>query len=573
MNVNERTKTRWKYLRPLIATVLLVGGSFQIAKPILAQVVTPTPTPAGTEISNTATATYEDPNTPGIPINATSNTVVIQIAEVAGITVTPAGVPTDVNGGTVQPGDIVNYDFTVTNVGNDPTTIFIPGTATVTNGTPGTLQYSIDSGQTFTDVPAAGVTTDSIPVNGTVVVRVPVTVSLAATPNSQVSVVLGDTGPNDNSPATQNQPDATDTAGANEVRTIDNQGTTGGDASANPPANGEREASAVQSVTVGALADIVNGPNGQAGALGPDGTTNTDFTNASTTVPPGTPPGTPIDPAPTTITNTIQNNSATDPALVSLLPTPPTDPASLPDGTLVTITVSPTETATYSYNPATGFIYVSGQGTSPTDPPEFAPIPPGQPANYQVTIDLPANTPQLVGYPVPITAFIDNNGDGLPTAGEPANITIDRIFTGFLSLLKEARILAADATTELVPFTTDTALLSAQTAPGNIIEYRITYANVAPAVDLAATGSVNLTANNLVITENGTTNGNNWALDNNGDSLLDTINITGTAVDSRNGTIATTPAGDGPDVTQYVNTVGLVPSGETGTFIFRRRLQ
>jgi hypothetical protein len=139
--------------------------------------------------------------------------------------------------------------------------------------------------------------------------------------------------------------------------------------------------------------------------------------------------------------------------------------------------------------------------------------------------------------------------------------------------LKEARILAADATTELVPFTTDTALLSAQTAPGNIIEYRITYANVAPAVDLAATGSVNLTANNLVITENGTTNANNWALDNNGDSLLDTINITGTAVDSRNGTIATTPAGDGPDVTQYVNTVGLVPSGETGTFIFRRRLQ
>ena len=165
MNVNERTKTRWKYLRPLIATVLLVGGSFQIAKPILAQVVTPTPTPAGTEISNTATATYEDPNTPGIPINATSNTVVIQIAEVAGITVTPAGVPTDVNGGTVQPGDIVNYDFTVTNVGNDPTTIFIPGTATVTNGTPGTLQYSIDGGQTFTDVPVAGVTTDSIPVN------------------------------------------------------------------------------------------------------------------------------------------------------------------------------------------------------------------------------------------------------------------------------------------------------------------------------------------------------------------------------------------------------------------------
>src|SRR3712207_3028135 len=49
-------------------------------------------TAAGTSISNTATATYNDPNNPGQTLNATSNTVSITIAEVAGITVTPSAV-------------------------------------------------------------------------------------------------------------------------------------------------------------------------------------------------------------------------------------------------------------------------------------------------------------------------------------------------------------------------------------------------------------------------------------------------------------------------------------------------
>ncbi|MBW4544270.1 MAG: hypothetical protein KME25_07500 [Symplocastrum torsivum CPER-KK1] len=572
--MNGLAKKRWKYARPLITTALLVSGIFQLAKPVLAQVATPAP--PGTEISNTATATYEDPANPGVAINATSNTVVIQIAEVAGITVTPADVPTtDVNGGTVQPGNIVNYDFTVTNVGNDPTTIFIPGTATVTNGTAGTLQYSTD-GVNFTDVPAAGVATPSINPGATVIVRVPVTVNLNAQPEDEVTVVLGNTGPNDNSAATQNQPDADGTDGADEVRTIDNVGTANGDASPAAPANREREASASQSVTVGALVAILNAPDNAPEAVGPDGTTDTDFTNASTTVPPGIPQDTPANPEPRTITNTVQNSSTTDPVIISLLPTPPANPGDLPLGTVVTITIPTTgDIARYTYT-ATGFEFVEGTGTSATDPPKLTLQPNGSPdatADYQVTIDLPANTPQLTGYPVPITAFTDTDGDGLPTAGEPANITIDRLFTGFLSLVKAARILAADGTTVIQDFTTETALLSAQTAPGNIIEYRVTYANVAPAVDPAATGSINLTtANNLVITEDGTTNGNNWALDGNGDGVLDTINIPGTAADSSGGTITTTPSGDGEDVTQYVDTVVEVAPGGTGTFTFQRRL-
>ncbi|NJN39367.1 MAG: hypothetical protein HC790_12745 [Acaryochloridaceae cyanobacterium CSU_3_4] len=61
-------------------------------------------TPAGTDISNTATATYDD-NNPATPeINATSNTVNIQVAEVAGV-IAVAQTPEDVNGNAVEAGD------------------------------------------------------------------------------------------------------------------------------------------------------------------------------------------------------------------------------------------------------------------------------------------------------------------------------------------------------------------------------------------------------------------------------------------------------------------------------------
>lgn len=69
--------------RTVVATALLANGIFQFIAPVLADGTT-----AGTTISNTATATYEDPNVPNTPINSTSNTVTVTVAEVAGITVT-----------------------------------------------------------------------------------------------------------------------------------------------------------------------------------------------------------------------------------------------------------------------------------------------------------------------------------------------------------------------------------------------------------------------------------------------------------------------------------------------------
>ncbi|MBD2038904.1 hypothetical protein H6F76_28545 [Leptolyngbya sp. FACHB-321] len=240
-----KTQTRWSYCK-FLAVTLLVGSFLPLASRALADGTT-----AGTTISNTATATYEDPNAPGTIINATSNTVTVTVAEVAGVTATPLAI-NDLNGGTVLPNDVLNYDFRLTNVGNDPTRLFIPGSATVTGpGTPGSLQFSIDGGTTFNPVPAGGVTTASIPAGGSVIVRVPVTISGLASSGATVAVRLGDTGLNDNSAATQNQPDAPDGSLATEIRTVDNVNGTANEA-AGVPSNGERETSATQQVLVGA---------------------------------------------------------------------------------------------------------------------------------------------------------------------------------------------------------------------------------------------------------------------------------------------------------------------------------
>ncbi|MFN9227152.1 MAG: hypothetical protein ACK6C7_09170, partial [Pseudanabaena sp.] len=219
----------------------------------IAQVVPPTP--ANTQILNRASGTYVDPNNPLIPINATSNTVTVTVAEVAGITNVPAGI-IDVNGGSVSLGDVVNFDFLVTNTGNAPSNIVFPAVANITTVNVGTLQYQLDLNNDgdFLDLgeglqTGSFTTTTPIPAGSSVRVRVVGTVTAAAA-GAPVSVRLGDTGANDNSAGTQNQPDSglepplvgVDGTNANEVRTVN----VGPDA----PVNGEREASAIQATTV-----------------------------------------------------------------------------------------------------------------------------------------------------------------------------------------------------------------------------------------------------------------------------------------------------------------------------------
>lgn len=199
-------------------------------------------TAAGTAISNTASATYTDPNNTGQTLNATSNTVSVTVAEVAGLTVSGTAVTDTVAGhaGTILPGDIVNYGFTVTNIGNAANTFTLPSVATITGpGAGGALQYSQD-GVHWTTIPASGgATSPSIAANGTVTVRVPITIAASAATGDVVKVLLGNTGSNDNNPDTQNiaYPDP---ASGNDVHT--NSATA---------QNGLREASAFENGTVG----------------------------------------------------------------------------------------------------------------------------------------------------------------------------------------------------------------------------------------------------------------------------------------------------------------------------------
>jgi hypothetical protein len=215
-------------------------------------------TAAGTTINNSASATYVDPAVPGTILTTTSNVVTIRVAEVAGITVVPHAIGA-VGGGVIVPGGQVNFDFTVTNTGNNTNSFSIPNTALIT-GTAGstivgTPEISYDNGVTFTPLATAAGTfsgsgttarlqTTPIAPNGTVLIRIVTNVPAGATQSSTIAVQLGNTGPNDNSAATQNQNYNAGDAG--NVYTTNNAS----EPSPGPPLNGQREAAATSSTTV-----------------------------------------------------------------------------------------------------------------------------------------------------------------------------------------------------------------------------------------------------------------------------------------------------------------------------------
>ncbi|MCU0550335.1 MAG: hypothetical protein MUC48_13380 [Leptolyngbya sp. Prado105] len=84
----------------------------------------------------------------------------------------------------VQVGDTLYYTYSLTNVGNDPTSFRIPNLATVTGpGTPAPLEYSTDGGANWTAIAGSEVITSAIPgltngiaPGGSMLVRVPVTI-------------------------------------------------------------------------------------------------------------------------------------------------------------------------------------------------------------------------------------------------------------------------------------------------------------------------------------------------------------------------------------------------------------
>ncbi len=320
----------------------------------------------------------------------------------------------------------------------------------------------------------------------------------------------------------------------------------------------------------------LNGPQTKPAAVGPTDT-NDDYTNKSIVTPVGLSPTTPLTDAqtpPFTFNNTAQNTSGGS-QVISLLPTPPTTTTALLDNTKVTITNPVSGSATYNYTSAGGFAFVSGTaGTGGVTPTATSPvkltIAAGATADYQVTVDLPA-APQFQGFPVPVTAFVDVNGDGSPT-GDPSNTTIDRLYTNYLTLDKEARILEVDGVTPVTgaagTFTKVQADLSAAASPGRVIEYRITYKNISTS---GGTNNVTLPANSLVITENGSTGTNTWF----GPTLDPKFpgTATGSATDA-GGAITVTTSGTPTDIQEYKDTVtSVAPGSAGGTFIFQRKIK
>ena len=290
---SNREKSTLKKRWGAIATSCLLAAPtvlFALPKSAIAQA------PPGT-IENTATGSFVDTST-GDTEEIFSNTVTVTVIEVAGIGITPqtpieatfaeatallgAGNEGDYQGfDGVNTGDLVFFDFVIENLGNDPTSFFIPDTpstltgATFTESTAPIQIIAVDpdgaSGGTAPTTLSVDVTTPEntinllgstdgyIPPGGTVTVRVPVIVTETTIGNS-INVVLGNTGANDNSAGTQNEDSPTAPAG-NDATTVDladgtvtptQAGYTGTTPEANNPPAVEKEASALGSVNLAA---------------------------------------------------------------------------------------------------------------------------------------------------------------------------------------------------------------------------------------------------------------------------------------------------------------------------------
>ncbi|MEH1907718.1 beta strand repeat-containing protein [Nostoc sp.] len=463
----------------------------------------------------------------------------------------------------------------VTRVGfvNDPTVVTSVGTGTTVSG------FSIQVKSTATNTATTSTINNIAQVAGTT----------AGDPTNKIYDNSGDQSPdNYNGTTFPTTPDAGITSPTNDT----NNNNTGSTTSATGSLN-------VTTLTVPNPSSLLNGPNGVPDAVGPTDK-NDDFTNKSALIPPNTAPGVGVDPAAVSFTNTVQN-TGTSVANISLVPTPPTTPGDLPANTVVTVSYQGLSAA-YKYNgasfdfvPGSGAGSVGGNPISVTNPVRIDAVPAnGGKANYGVSVDLPAGTPLSTdttaqgasvttiierGFPTPVTAFIESAATptGIPGTN-PLNISIDRVYTGFLQLLKESRVLQGTGAALPSGSTDGTFSIGAKKpAPGNIIEYRITYKNIS--TPQVGTGNLILNADKIVITEDGTQTPNNWAKDNDNNSQIDTSNIVSSAKDSGTSTIQFFPGNDqtgtttNTDVTKYVDAVtGQVAPGIQRTFTFQRKV-
>jgi uncharacterized repeat protein (TIGR01451 family) len=259
--ITDSHAIRNRYINSLTRSIVWIGW-LTIGNPLCLAPLLAAPLAPGTSIENQATGSFTDGEDPVATAELiVSNIVKVTVAEVAGITITPGATPTATNGA------ISKFEFTITNVGNDPTKFFLSQTATVLGGTQGTLQVIayIDASGTKTTLAqpidittssntgaladptlGANTTLGSIPAGAAIVVSVPVMVTATS---GSVSVTLGNT---TGQPADSNTPYLIGANGAgtgtndNDVYTVDHSdpNTISGEAPGTP-INGIREASAV----------------------------------------------------------------------------------------------------------------------------------------------------------------------------------------------------------------------------------------------------------------------------------------------------------------------------------------
>lgn len=311
---------------------------------------------------------------------------------------------------------------------------------------------------------------------------------------------------------------------------ITNQGT----ASANNTVNARINAtSPLRTTLLEIVGNVLNGPDGFPGAI--NNTDDDDFTNKSVDAGiAGVAPGGVTTAADfVDFTNTVRNSgNANDIYTLTV--------QSFPAGADVVVTVNGVPTTVVSGGAPTG------------NPIPTMSIAYNATADYDVRVTLPAGKTVLTGYDTVIRATSGNTNTEY-------NETIDRVYTGFIRLVKTATILNETTTGNGSddPGADDPV-------PGAQIIYAITYTNVSSTPASGASGNVTLNATNVTITENGTPgpgNTNNWA--------TFTDHVVG-ATDPHAGTTIT---GDVLGSTLLTDTILSVPAGDQGTFTFKRMIK
>lgn len=322
------------------------------------------------------------------------------------------------------------------------------------------------------------------------------------------------------------------------------------------------------------IGSIVNGTNSVPEAKGEENDNNRDFTNKSIITPVET--GRKLDPAAIGFTNTVKNQTGV-PLDIKIIPTVKAGEP-LPEGTIVTLR-DPKKLISDVVFTVKGGKFVANDATKPTF---VIPKVASEQIDYITGIDLPEGTEPLKAYAVELVAFVDRNNTNLPGTDELTNKTTDRVYTGFIKVCKDFRVLGTNGTTVISDFINDPKINDSKPTedleckidakrlktakPGQYIEYRLTFKNISPIV---LNGGKGLSASNFTIIEDGYAKPNNWAGLTENDPNSTTVSV-GTVTYSLSDKTSTTAADR--KVTKYTHSIGTLAPQATGTFTFRRQV-